>query len=139
MRVAWILAVAKGTECTGRRYLDRYSRGLPARVRAMTFAELTFYLFTGFNALRLVSFAPQIWRVAHDEHGASAISYWSWSLWIATNASTGLYAFANLGDLVLAATNAVNALCCATVIVLTAYKRRHLAPRRHNAAAGIHV
>jgi hypothetical protein len=94
----------------------------------MTFAELTFYLFTGFNALRLFSFAPQIWRVAHDRNGASAISYWSWSLWIAANTSTGLYAFANLGDLVLTATNAVNALCCAVVIVLTAYKRRHLTP-----------
>jgi predicted MFS family arabinose efflux permease len=96
----------------------------------MTFAELTFYLFTGFNALRLVSYVPQIWRVARDTNGASAISYWTWSLWIAANASTGLYAFTNLGDLVLTATNAINALCCATVIVLTAYKRRHIDPSR---------
>ena len=105
----------------------------------MTFAELTFYLFTGFNGLRLISYVPQIWRVARDTHGASAISYWSWSLWIATNVSTGLYAFSNLGDLVLTAANAINALCCATVLALTAYKRRHLEPSPGSSASELHA
>jgi hypothetical protein len=56
----------------------------------MTLADVTFYLFSLFNGLRVFSYLPQIYRVAHDEHGATAISYWTWGLWTAANASTGV-------------------------------------------------
>jgi hypothetical protein len=90
----------------------------------MTLGDLSFYLFTLFNGLRVVSYLPQILRVARDENGASAISYTTWLLWTGANATTGLYAGVNLGDPMLAAINWLNAVCCALVIALTAWKRR---------------
>ena len=94
---------------------------------AMTLAELSLYLFTCFNGARLISYVPQICRVARDANGATAISYLTWSLWTGANVSTGLYAFVNLGDLMLGVTHSINALCCTAVIVLTAYKRSRFA------------
>ncbi|TIU89340.1 MAG: hypothetical protein E5V74_11665 [Mesorhizobium sp.] len=90
----------------------------------MTLGDLSFCLFTLFNGLRVVSYLPQILRVARDENGASAISYTTWLLWTGANATTGLYAGVNLDDPMLAAINWLNAVCCALVIVLTAWKRR---------------
>jgi hypothetical protein len=90
----------------------------------MTLGDLSFCLFTLFNGLRVVSYLPQILRVARDENGASAISYTTWLLWTGANATTGLYAGVNLGDPMLAAINWLNAVCCALVIALTAWKRR---------------
>jgi hypothetical protein len=82
-------------------------------------------MFTAFNGLRIFSYLPQILRVARDSNGASAISYATWSLWTAANATTGLYAVINLGDRTLAGLNFLNAVCCLAVIGLTAAKRRH--------------
>lgn len=80
------------------------------------------------NGLRLVSYAPQIWRVARDDHGAQAISCLTWSLWIAANASTALYAWTQLHDLPLTVMHVGNALCCAAVVALTLFKRARLRP-----------
>lgn len=87
-------------------------------------ADFSFWLFTIFNGLRIVSYLPQIYRVAVDTHGASAIAYSTWFFWIAANAATALYAIYNVFDPALAAINLTNALCCVAVILLTAYKRR---------------
>jgi hypothetical protein len=92
--------------------------------------ELTYYLFTAFNGLRLVSYLPQIWRVAKDQNGASAIAYSTWGLWTAANASTAAYAAVNLGDATLAVVSTVNTVCCTTVIVFTAIKRRQARQRK---------
>jgi len=94
----------------------------------MTVADVTYTLFTTFNALRIVSYLPQILRVARDANGASAISYATWALWTAANATTGFYALVNLHDPTLALLNLLNAACCVAVIALTAAKRRSLAP-----------
>jgi len=91
----------------------------------MTLGDLSFYLFTLFNGLRVVSYLPQIVRVARDENGASVISCTTWLLWTGANATTGLYAGINLDDPMLAAINWLNAFCCLAVIALTAWKRRH--------------
>ena len=90
----------------------------------ITIADVSYWLFTIFNLLRIVSYLPQICRVATDLYGASAIAYSTWSLWAAANASTALYAAYNVSDLPLAAINLLNALCCLLVILLTIYKRR---------------
>jgi hypothetical protein len=90
----------------------------------MTIADVTYGLFATFNAIRIVSYLPQILRVARDANGASAISYATWSLWTAANATTGFYAFVNLHDGTLALLNLLNAACCLAVIALTAAKRR---------------
>ena len=104
----------------------------------MTTASIAFVLFAGFSALRVFSYLPQVYRVARDPNGASAISYATWSLWTGANLATAFYAAANLGDLYLAGVSLVYAACCATVIGLTIAKRRRAtrweansAPRRH--------
>jgi hypothetical protein len=90
----------------------------------MTIAAVAYYLFAIFNTLRIVSYLPQIYRVARDTRGASCISYLTWMLWTAANASTSFYAFANLGDLMLGLVHLLNTVCCLIVIGLTLSKRR---------------
>jgi hypothetical protein len=88
-------------------------------------SDIAYDLFTIFNTLRVVSYLPQMYTIARDTGGAAAISYSTWILWTAANGSTAIYSFTNLGDITLAWTNGLNALCCAAVIALTAFKRRH--------------
>jgi energy-converting hydrogenase Eha subunit G len=88
--------------------------------------EMIALAFALTNALRLVSYAPQIWRVARDRAGAQAISCLTWNLWIAANATTALYAWTQLHDLLLAVINAGNAVCCASVVLITLAKRAGL-------------
>jgi hypothetical protein len=95
----------------------------------ISLAELSLFFFTIFNALRIVSYLPQILRIAQDCQGAQAISYIAWGLWVAANGSTAAYAWVNLKDLPLALLNGGNTICCITVIALTAYKR-HAFKRR---------
>jgi hypothetical protein len=92
----------------------------------MTLSEASLLAFTVFSGIRLVSYLPQICKVARDRNGASAISYSTWTLWTGCNLSTGLYAAINLSDLLLAAASVLYALCCLAVIALTAAKRRRV-------------
>ena len=105
----------------------------------METSSLAFVLFAAFSGLRVFSYLPQIHRVAHDPHGASAISYATWTLWTGANLATALYALANLGDVYLAGVSMVYAVCCATVIVLTMAKRhgasRWTAASQHRSSA----
>ena len=100
----------------------------------MMLADLAYYLFTGFNGLRVISYVPQIRRVARDTSGASAISYTTWGSWTAANSSTGFYAVTNLGDPLLAAISLLSAAGCVAVIGLTAIKRRCLRGTARRAA-----
>jgi hypothetical protein len=91
----------------------------------MDVAHFTFLLFAVFSSVRVVSYLPQIWRVAQDTNGASAISYATWSLWTGANVATAFYAVVNLGDRWLATVSSVYAACCVCVIALTFAKRRN--------------
>lgn len=93
---------------------------------SITFDDLVAWAYGLTNALRVASYAPQIWRVARDRHGAQAISCLSWNLWTAANATTALYAWTRLDDLALSVVNAANALCCAVVVLITLVKRARL-------------
>lgn len=99
----------------------------------MAIAEITFAIFALFNTLRLVSYLPQIIRVARDPHGAAAISYTCWVIWIGANASTAAYAAINLGDLWLSAVGSFNAACCTIVVGLTFWKRNRWCRLQRNA------
>jgi hypothetical protein len=90
----------------------------------MDLSHIAFFLFAAFSALRMVSYLPQIYRVARDTNGATAISYSTWGLWTGANVATALYACVNLHDLYLASVSVVYATCCIAVIVLTLIKRR---------------
>ena len=90
--------------------------------------ELVFAAFTATNVLQIVSYLPQIVAVVRDGNGASAIACSSWVIWLAGSASTSAYAMINIWDVWLLIVNAVHAVCCLTVIVLTLWKRsKHLA------------
>ncbi|WP_454624904.1 hypothetical protein [Bradyrhizobium cenepequi] len=60
---------------------------------------------------------------------ASAISYSTWFLWTAANGSTAVCSFSNLGDITLGLTNEFNALFCAIVVALTAFKHHRFHSR----------
>ena len=94
----------------------------------MDAAGITFALFTIFSSLRIISYVPQIRRVALDSNGATAISYSTWALWTGANIATALYAAINLHELYLSAVSGVYAICCVVVILLTILKRRRLRP-----------
>ena len=74
--------------------------------------DLVTSVFGLFNVLRLASYFPQIVAVARDRHGATAISFSCWSMWIGANASTALYSWEKLGDLSLALISLFNAASC---------------------------
>ena len=91
-----------------------------SRIGGLDLIALT---FAAFNILRIVSYLPQIIAVARDQHGATAISFSCWTIWVCANVSTGLYAWDRLGDVSLVLISAFNAACCITVLALAAYKR----------------
>ncbi|MBM1175491.1 hypothetical protein [Microvirga arabica] len=94
----------------------------------MTLGEAAFLAFSACNFLRLGSYVPQIIRVARDQHGASCISFTSWSIFLLANSTTAAHAAVNLGDGLLALISAVNAICCLAIVALTAWKRAALRP-----------
>lgn len=90
-------------------------------------ADLILCAYSVCNALRVISYVPQIVQIARDQDGARAISLTAWWLWVAANGTTVLYAAVNLGDVPLAILNGLNTLACLLVIALTMGKRRQAA------------
>ncbi len=81
-------------------------------------------IFTFCNVIRIVAYIPQMLCIARDRHGASSISFTSWTLFAVSHVATALYALLLLSDWWLAVNFAANAVCCAIILVLTSAKRR---------------
>jgi ABC-type transport system involved in cytochrome c biogenesis permease subunit len=94
----------------------------------MQAADIVLLVFTGLNALQIVSYLPQIACVIRDRKGASSISCVTWTIWLAGSAATTAYAMVNIWDPWLALVNAVHTLCCGIVIGLTVWKRASPTP-----------
>ncbi|MDA9546149.1 MULTISPECIES: hypothetical protein [unclassified Bradyrhizobium] len=92
----------------------------------MQLPEITLIFFYVFNVLRIAAYLPQILRVAADRDGARAISYTTWFVWIGANGSTAAYALVIAPSLALFVVSMLNAIGCAAVVVLTAWKRHQL-------------
>lgn len=89
----------------------------------VTGSNIVWIMFAAFSAIRMVSYVPQILRIAQDCGGATAISYSTWSIWLGANTTMALHAAINLHDMWLAVVTASYGVCCAIVIALTAFKR----------------
>ena len=92
----------------------------------MTPADVTLAVFTLCNSLRVLAYVPQITRAARDRSGAEAISFATWGLFLFSNISALAYALVNTQDWTMAAVFMGNAVGCATILLVGAWKRsRH--------------
>lgn len=83
------------------------------------------------NTFRILSYVPQIIKVAKQNDDVAAISLWTWGMWTASNMSTALYVIFVLDkpDFLLAGLNFGNALGCLSVILIVIAKRKAYAVR----------
>jgi hypothetical protein len=102
----------------------------------MTIADITFVAFTFCNSLRILAYIPQITKAITDQSGAEAISFWTWGLFLASNASAIAYAVENKEDWTMASMFLGNALGCG-VILLIAARKRSLRRRRRSTPNGL--
>lgn len=96
-------------------YFDQNFQGLQAIILA---------IFAGLNSIRIVAYVPQIVKAGRDSNGASAISFTTWSLFLASHITTILYAIVCLGDLIMAAIFFGNALACLAILLVALRNRR---------------
>ena len=92
----------------------------------MTLADITLAAFTLCNSLRVVAYVPQIVKAATDRHGAEAISFGTWGLFLVSHLSATAYALVNTEDWTMASVFMANAMGCAAILLVAAGKRyRH--------------
>jgi hypothetical protein len=89
----------------------------------MTLADYSVTAFTVINGARIVAYLPQIVSVQRDKAGASSVSMITWGIFFLANAATVSYALAVIGDRVMAAVFAVNAVACAAIFIMILRKR----------------
>ncbi len=90
----------------------------------MTIADITLAAFTLCNSARIVAYVPQITKAATDEGGAQAISFTTWGLFLFSNASAVAYALVNKADWTMAAVFLGNAVGCAAILLVGAWRRK---------------
>jgi hypothetical protein len=90
----------------------------------MTTAELSLLVFATCNTMRVAAYFPQMFKVAFQPGAAASISYATWTLFMAANLSTAVYAGVVLGDVALSAVHAFSALCCGTLVGLALWRCR---------------
>jgi hypothetical protein len=101
----------------------RLARFWTEDARDMTIADITLAAFTICNSARVVAYVPQITKAAADEGGAQAISFTTWGLFLFSNASAVAYALVNKDDWAMAIMFTGNAIGCAAILLIGAWKR----------------
>jgi len=96
----------------------------------MTFADATLAVFTIFNSIRFLAYVPQITRAINDKSGAEAISFGTWTLFLASHTSAMAYAIVNQGDWKMASLFLSNALGCGVILAIAGWKRSRHRKRR---------
>lgn len=81
-------------------------------------------IYVACNAVRLVSYVPQIVAVAREHSGAHAISLVTWFFWTLSNAATAVYCSTVVNDVLLTGTMWGNTVGCFAVASLTVMKRQ---------------
>jgi hypothetical protein len=89
----------------------------------MTLADLTLLAFTASNSVRVVAYLPQIWKAATDAHGAQAISFMTWALFLASHLTTAAYAIVNRADWMMAMIFLANGAGCLAILAVVAWRR----------------
>jgi hypothetical protein len=92
-------------------------------VHKVTVADITLAIFTLCNSLRVLAYMPQIAKAAADRSGAESLSFWMWGLFLLSNMSAVAYAVVNRADWTMAAMFMGNAVCCAIILLIGAWKR----------------
>lgn len=85
--------------------------------------QTAIFAFTAFNAVRIVSYVPQILKIWRDRHGSEAVSLMTWALFGLSHLSTVMYAIVVPGDYYMAAVFTCNAVCCGFIVGLTIWSR----------------
>lgn len=91
----------------------------------MEITDLTLVAFTICNSLRLFAYMPQILSAVRDQGNCAGVSCATWTMFLLANSSASAYALINLADSRMAVVFAVNAACCAVILAIVSYKRRH--------------
>jgi hypothetical protein len=78
--------------------------------------------YVGCNALRLVAYGPQIWKLVRGG-SAEGVSVASWSIFAATHASTCLYAWEVQRDVTLGWATLGNLVACLVIAGLAAWRQ----------------
>ena len=105
-------------------------RNLFESAATITIADITLGAFTLCNSLRVVAYVPQIAKAATDRSGAQAISFGTWGLFLVSHASAMAYALVNKQDWTMASMFLCNAVGCAVILLIAAWKRaQHRGPR----------
>ena len=89
----------------------------------MTVADITLAAFTLCNSARVVAYVPQITKAATGADGAQAISFTTWALFLVSNSSAVAYALVNKDDWAMAIMFTGNAIGCAAILLIGAWKR----------------
>lgn len=104
----------------------------------MTLPDITLMAFTVCNSVRVLAYVPQIWKAATDDNGAKALSYSTWSLFLASHVTTAAYSVVNREDWALASMFLTNALACAAILIAAACRRSlHQRPQVEPVAANV--
>ena len=96
----------------------------------MTIADITLTAFTLCNSFRVLAYVPQIAKAARDRSGAEAISFGTWGLFLVSHASATAYALVNKEDWTMASLFLGNAMGCAAILLIAAWKRSRHRTRR---------